>query len=159
MLNLDIKIIDRNIISLCEQLNRNKRIDVYKKQRLRKLNNSKNMILPMFAFLEGSRGRKENYLENKNTIELEIRTLKIFLKKAFVNEKFVLENIDENVKINLEVINDDTVINELLFIEKLHQVLYQPIKREKIENVKKDIFYIAKENNIKINSLIPICAL
>jgi len=113
----------------------------------------------MFAFLEGSKGIYESLIENKKTIENEIQIVKRFFNRSFVNDSFILNEINEIVKANWDVINYEESKNEMVFIEKLHKILYQPIKREKKEAIKENIFKIASENNVAIGSLIVYCAL
>jgi hypothetical protein len=150
----NIKFLDKNVVILCEKINNNKDVDPIKKKRLRQLDSYKNAIYPFLSYLEGSIGNKENNLEREKTIKKESKILKNFFKKAYFNEKFILEEINELIQIIEEIWDEDYRNKEMFFIEELHKILYQPIKKEKRKSVKDDIIKKAKYYDISINSIL-----
>ena len=123
----NIKFLDKNVVILCEKINNNKDVDPIKKKRLRQLDSYKNAIYPFLSYLEGSIGNKENNLEREKTIKKESKILKNFFKKAYFNEKFILEEINEWIKIIEEIWDEDYRNKEMFFVEWLHKIMYKTI--------------------------------
>ena len=154
-----IILLDRNVISKCNDLLNKKKVDQNIKRELRRLNQPNIFISPLLSILEGSKGINETIKEKELTIKKETSIVKHFFKKAKHDAIFLNENIEEFSKIFAESELEDKANDYRNFIKEINSKLFQRVKAEKREIVENEIRDIAKKYDIDQQHLVVISAL
>lgn len=154
-----IILLDRNVISLCNQLLEGKIIDKYRKKAIRLLDKNGYIISPLLSIYEGAKGRKETYEEKLITINKEAKILQKYFNKASIDSNFLLNCKEELAEVYSNYDIEKYTPNYLNFIFDLHDLLFQPIAIKNRDIMKKEIFNLANKHNIQKSHIIVIASL
>lgn len=160
--------LDRNVISIIKDINEGKAIDDQNKRdildSLNKIDCESSIITPMFSLFEGQHGRMECVDEIPNTVVKELDVLKIFFKKARVDDSFQIyaKQLFEAAKTSEEY--QKSIQDKISFLEEINEYLYQPLPSkdrkkvcENIENIYKNKYFFDKFNPVVVAALFCLC--
>lgn len=159
-----IILIDRNVISTCEQILRSREKPLsqelaYRKKRLKELDSYKNMISPLLSIIEGSHGIDETKEQKLKTLEHEISIVNKFFKKAESDSKFFQNNKERTAEVFTENYTEQNSPNYRKFISAMYPILIDITPRHKIDDKMDNILKIAIDLGVDPGHIVVISAI
>lgn len=158
-----VNFLDKNVISLVNDVLKEKRISDKKKlemfQKLKKMDNKNNAVSSLLSIIEGRNSGLENSTQKLDSIKIEIDLISKFFKNAKTDSSFFKENILETA---LVLSTDSIEIDQKKYIDFLN-FFYEKWavlnERNNIPKEKKKIFIediLNYVNTLKISSQHPV---
>lgn len=149
--------IDRNILSLIRDCNRNINISKEKEyliDLLKKYDSECNFISTIFSIIEGNKGRKENEVEKVITFIKDSNDLSPFVKYADYEAKLICD-FNQFITYGRHLCGVRNWIEEYKeseFLKLVSPIISQPISKYKRFDVVRKICLYSKEYNIYLNT-------
>lgn len=151
-------LLDCNVISTIRQKLNKQKILSSRNRILRKLNRSDNTISSILSIREGQSGIKENVEQTKITTNDEAKLIANYFTKANTDSAYLLKAQDE-----LSTVFGNNIESKwnsyVSFLNKMNDILYQPISKKIQRNYEQIIVSSALEFDIDTGHPIVMCCL
>jgi len=145
-------LLDRNAVDAIKRCNEVNFVDGRRRQQLKKLDKSRNIISPILSIIEGQSGQKEDEKAIKATLSKEASAIGAFFQRANTDSNYLLS--PENSHQFSEVFGNNiehSWDNYIAYVRDVGPLLYQPVSAQKKLAVEDKLFTLARIHKVPLS--------